>query len=388
MIAVGVSQNYDTKVAFYDAVNQCNIEDIALAFVFAGARHDPTAVLLASQSKLPKVPLFGGSVVGTITREIAAYSGYEMTVILFTNGPDLPIVVSSDANEYTDDMIGHSLGLAVTKLSKDFSSLVMFYTSVASSELKQLHHATSILNAFSKIIDRDNIQIAGGGLLTGFNFEDSWVIGYNKVYKHYAFAIIFPSHIKMNLSILRACQPTGPIMTITAINGSKVISIDDKPALDVICQLLDREPGLGGNILGLNLCLGLIKGSMSNKSNDKREINRVIISENNNDKSITLLEPDFHTGDHVQLMLRDNDYMISNASFDEGGQPIFSMYIDCAGRASVLTGSIEEEGTLALSSLPHGTPAIGVYSGVEIASIDGIPTALDLTGVMMSLVKS
>ena len=387
MITVGVSQNYDTKVAFYDAVNQCNTVDTALALVFAGARHDPEVILLASQSKLPKIPLFGGSVVGIVTREIAAYSGYEMTVILFTSGPDLPIIVSSDSDEYTDDMIGYSLGLAVTNASINLNSLLMFYTSVADSKYKQLHHATSILNAFSKITYGKNIQVAGGGLLTGFNFEDSWAIGHNKVHKHYAFAIIFPDHIKMNLIILRACQPTGPIMTITAIDGSRVISIDGKPALDVICQLLERDPGSGGNILGLNLCLGLIKDSISNKLNNK-EINRVVVSENNVDKSITLLEPDFHTGDHIQLMLRDNDYMMSNASFDEIGQPIFSMYIDCAGRASVLTGSIKEEGIVALSSLPHGTPAIGVYSGVEIASIDGIPTALDLTGVMISLMKS
>ena len=392
MIAVGISQDYNTKVAFYEAVNQCNVNDVALALVFAGARHDPDSILLACQSKLPKVPLFGGSVVGTITREIAAYSGYEMTVILFTSGPDLPIVLNSDPNEDTDEMIGHSLGISVANTSEDFSSLIIFYTSVADISSKRLHHATSIINAFSKVIDRSDLQVAGGGLLTGFNFEDSWAIGHNKVYRHYAFAIIFPSRIRMNLSILRACQPTGPIMTITAIDGSRVISIDDKPALDIICQLLGREPDTRGNIIGLNLCLGLKKNSVLDISSDKDEVNRVIISESIVDKSVVLLEPDFHVGDHIQLMLRDNDYMMLNASSSGINQPtnnqiILSIYIDCAGRASILTGSIEEEGVLALSSVPQNTPAIGIYSGVEVASINGVPTALDLTGVMVSLVK-
>ena len=388
MITVGLSQNYDTKVAFYDAVNQCNLKDAALLIVFAGARHSPDSILSASRSNLPNVSIFGGSVVGTITRDSASYSGYEMSVIIFTEGPDLPLMVGSDPNEFTDEMIGYSLGQAVAERSKSPHTMIMFYTSVANSKSRQLHHATIILNAFSGVVNSTDLQIAGGGLLTGFNFEDSWAIGHNKIYKHYAFAMLFPDHIKLDLKVLRACQPAGPTMTITGIDGSRVTSIDNKPALEVICLLLDRKPDPGGNIIGLNLCLGLIKSSRTSKTNSDNDINRVIVSENIADGSICLLEPDFYVGDQVQLMLRDNDYMMSDASIKDVNGSMFSMYIDCAGRASILTGSIQEEGIVAMSSLSRDTPSIGLYSGVEIASLGGIPTALDLTGVMVSLVKS
>ncbi len=388
MIAVGLSQNYNTKLALYEAINQCKIKDIALLLVFAGGRHNPESILSAAQLKYPNTSVFGGSVVGTITRDTASYSGYEMTVIIFTDGPDLPLVVNSDPNECTDNLIGSSLGKAVNNISKSPSSLIMFYTSVASAQYKQLHHATSILNAFLNVVDTTDLQIAGGGLLTGFNFEDSWAIGHNKVYRHYAFAMLFPDHIKLDLKILRACQPTGPTMIITEINGPRVVSIDNKPALDVICLLLDRKPGIGGNIVGLNLCLGLVEYNIISNKTLLNKVIRVIISENIADRSISLLEPDFQVGDHVQLMLRDNDYMMSNASFEAVDQSIFSMYVDCAGRASILTGSVEEEGVVAMSSIPHSIPSVGVYSGVEIASIGSIPKALDLTGVMISLVKS
>ncbi len=388
MIAVGTSLEYDTKVAFYNSLNKCNVKVISLALVFAGARHDPNLILLAAKEKLPGIPVFGGSVVGTVTRDSADYSGYEMTVVVFTDGVDLPQIVNSDPNASTDDAIGSSLGRAVISNSENLHSLIMFYTSVANTNSRELHYATSILNSFSEVVKNPDLQVAGGGLLTGFNFEDSWAIGNDKVHRHYAFAILFPDHIKLNISVLRACQPTGPAMIITGISGSRITSINNKPALEVICLLLDRKPGSRGNILSLNLCLGLIESVNSGTQNNSSQINRVIISEDVNDNSISLLEPDFHIGDHVQLMLRDNDYMISNASYKEMDRPIFSMYIDCAGRASILTGSFEEEGVIAMSSIPTGTPSIGIYSGVEIASISGVPTALDLTGVMVSLVAS
>lgn len=386
MIAVGSYIDNDTKVAFYNSLRKCNVKNISLALVFAGARHNPDSILLASKEKLPGIPIFGGSVVGTVTRDSANYSGYEMTVVVFTDGVDLPQIVNSDPNAFTDAAIGDSLGRAVISKSRNLSSLIMFYTSVADTSSRELHYATSILNAFSKVVKNPDLQVAGGGLLTGFNFEDSWAIGNNKVHKHYAFAILFPDHIRLNINVLRACQPTGPAMIITGISGSRITSIDNKPALDVICLLLNRKPDSRGNILSLNLCLGLIKNASSGKQNNSNQINRVIVSEDINDNSISLLEPDFHIGDHVQLMLRDNDYMTSNALCGEVNKTIFSMYIDCAGRASILTGSSEEEGVIAMSSIPIGTPSIGIYSGVEIASISGVPTALDLTGVMVSLV--
>lgn len=388
MISVGFSQNYDTRVAFYEAINQCSTNDAALIVVFAGARHSPNVILAAGESKLPDIPLFGGSVVGTISRDAASYTGYEITIIVFSRGPDLPVVVSSDPCEFTDAEIGNSLGIAINKCKYNTSSLLMFYTSVSDIKNKELHYATAILQSLISKLDNKKIHIVGGGLLTGFNFEDSWAIGHKQVHRHYAFGLLFPEHIELKTNILRACQPAGPTMTITGISGPRVTSIDNKPALDVICSLLNRKPGASGNILGLNLCLGLVKSNDINQVNVDKQINRVLVSERISDKSICLLEPDFKAGDIVQLMIRDNDFMNENALIYDIEESTFSIYVDCAGRASILTGSPEEEGVLAMSSLPRSTPAVGIYSGVEIASINDIPTVLDLTGVMISLLRT
>lgn len=388
MVSVGFSQSYDTRVAFYEAINQCNTNDVALIIVFAGARHSPNIILMAAHSKLPDIPLFGGSVVGTISRDAASYTGYEIAVIVFSSGPGLPVVVSSDPCELTDVMIGSSFGDAINKCESNTSSLLMFYTSVANVKNKELHYATTILQSLTSKLNNKKMHIVGGGLLTGFNFEDSWAIGNKQVHRHYAFGFLFPKHIDLKTNILRACQPAGPTMTITGISGPRVTSIDNKPALDVICSLLDRKPSTNGNLLGLNLCLGLIKNNNINQTNFDKQINRILVSERISDRSICLLEPDFQVGDTVQLMIRDNDFMNENALFQDIEKSIFSIYVDCAGRASILTGSPEEEGVVAMSSLPRSTPAVGIYSGVEIASVNGVPTVLDLTGVMVSLVKA
>ncbi len=69
-------------------------------------------------------------------------------------------------------------------------------------------------------------------------------------------------------------------------------------------------------------------------------------------------------------------------------RPMLRLYIDCAGRASVVTGAQPEEATVVLQELASDdVPFLGFYSGVEIAPVRGDPRPLDWTGVLTTLLK-
>lgn len=391
MVKIGFARHHDTITAVNEALEQCESYNAAFLLVFSARRHDPEQVLTAVRFKAPGVKVFGGSVVGIITRDVASYGGYEFAAIAFHFGPDLPQFVAADPCETTDVAIGRSLGNAIVAASDNFETMFLFYTSVADVTSRQLHHGTSILSGLLDGLGVVGVNIAGGGLLTDFNFDDSWIITPDGIRKHSAFAVVFPPHLSFETCVLGACRSIGPSMIITAIDGARVLSLDGAPALDVLCALLQREPNSSGNTLSLDLCIGLVNPLPSNLSDKVRDVIRVIIYEDIIDRSICLLEPDFSVGDQVCFMLRDNDYMTSSAKFTSNAlnaKTILSIYIDCAGRASVLSGTQEEEGLVAMSSLPVDTPALGLYSGVEIASDGQSPRALDLTGVMISVVES
>ena len=61
---------------------------------------------------------------------------------------------------------------------------------------------------------------------------------------------------------------------------------------------------------------------------------------------------------------------------------LFALYVDCAGRASAVTGATVEEADLLRRSLTPTIPFVGFYSGVEVAPFHGRPRALDWTGVL------
>ena len=65
----------------------------------------------------------------------------------------------------------------------------------------------------------------------------------------------------------------------------------------------------------------------------------------------------------------------------EGRKSVFASYIDCAGRAAGYAGTDLEDAIVVQKTIAGRAPLLGIYSGVEIASVEGRPRGLDWTGV-------
>jgi small ligand-binding sensory domain FIST len=118
--------------------------------------------------------------------------------------------------------------------------------------------------------------------------------------------------------------------------------------------------------------------------------NRLIISANPVNGSVTLFEADFQVGTKVQIMARDNQLMLDSVrqrtrdllTSTEPQKPVFAFYIDCAGRTSAFSGAKNEEAAILQAELGPDIPLLGFYSGVEIAPLLGRSRPLDWTGVL------
>jgi len=92
-------------------------------------------------------------------------------------------------------------------------------------------------------------------------------------------------------------------------------------------------------------------------------------------------------GTEFQIMYRslDLDYMAPRLEnlFDRLGErePVFALYINCAGRAAGYGGIDLEDALMLQKTVGDRIPILGIYTGVEIAPIGGRPRGLDWTGV-------
>lgn len=383
------------------ALKQCHdalghrAPDMLMAFI--GGKHSPEHALRAARRYFGDVLLVGGSAAGVISRDGIGYSGFEIGVVAFYGDACKPGLAVTHGLLAGEREAGVELGREVRDLAEDGSTVLFLFDSVASIAPLRLHAASLLVEGFQEGLGGRTVQLLGGGLLTDFNLSGGWVFDGRTARKHAAIALIFPPKIRSLTSILHGCRPVSSFMEITRIDGAEVFELDGQPALRVVEQMLGLPLGSARGLeLSLIATLGQKQGDRFAPYDENAYVNRLILNANPEKGSITLFEPDFTQGMQVQIMSRDNSLMLESAergvrklapeiSPDHG---LLAFYIDCAGRASVRSGSVAEEAELVLAGLEPSLPFMGFYSGVEIAPFSGgYSRPLDWTGVLTILQK-
>lgn len=368
-----------------------------MLMAFIGGKHPPDQALRAIRHFFGEVPLVGGSAAGVISRGGIGYSGFEVGIAAFYGEADRPALAVTHDLLAGEREAGMELGRQVRDISADGSTVLFLFDSVASIAPLRLHAASLLVDGFQEGLAGRSVQLVGGGLLTDFNLSGGWVFDGRSVQKHAAIALIFPPPVRSLTSILHGCRPVSSFMEITRIDGAEVFELDGQPALRVVEQMLGLPIGSSRGLeLSLIATLGQKQGDLFAPYDENAYVNRLILNANPEAGSITLFEPDFTRGMQVQIMSRDNSLMLESAERGvrqitrelSADQTLLSLYIDCAGRASVRSGSVAEEAELVLAGLDSSLPFMGFYSGVEIAPFSGgYSRPLDWTGVLTILQK-
>jgi hypothetical protein len=391
VVRVGFAKHYDTATAVNRCIAQLGAISPTLLLVFCGGKLIPEVVVEGFRAAFDDVPVVGGSAAGVVSRDGFGYSGLELGVLAFLDPAITPICRTSEDLTNNEVGAGAGLGAQVASLAADDAVTLLLFDSVASSAPPRLHYASSIVEGFNAGLAGKPITLIGGGLLTDLNLSDGWVFDGAAVRKHVAVALVFPAAARVDTSVLHGCRPVSTFMDITRIEGAEVFELDGKPALGVIEAMLGLPINrTGAHDLSLIATLGEKQGDPFAPYDENAYVNRLILTADREHGSVTLFEPDFHPGTRVQIMSRDNLLMLDSVRTGAAemnritarGDSIFSLYIDCAGRASGRSGAMVEEAEVVVRDLDPSVPLLGFYSGVEIAPFNGYSRPLDWTGVL------
>ncbi len=391
MIRAAYSSHYDSATAVDLCVAEIAGLKPAFLLVFCGGKHDAVTVLCALRQHFGDIPLVGGSAAGVIGCGRYGYSGLELGILAFSASNLVPQVYLTRDLLAGEVQAGQALGAEVAAQAADDAVVILLFDSLASTSPRRLHFASAIVEGFNAGLGGKSVNLIGGGLLTDLNIQDGWIFDGVSVCKHAAIALVFPPTIKAETVILHGCRPVSSFMEITRIDGAVVYELDGEPALSVLERMLGLRIGsTDGSDLSLIATLGEKHGDLFADYDENSYVNRLILMANRADGSITLFEPDFERGTKVQIMARDNALMLDSVrqgaaairAKTRGLNALFALYIDCAGRASGRSGAALEEAELMMQHFDPSLPLMGLYSGVEIAPVQGRSRPLDWTGVL------
>ncbi|MDT8351007.1 FIST signal transduction protein [Roseomonas mucosa] len=362
----------------------------SVLLVFGGGKHAPDVILETIADLYPQSSIVGGACAGIIVAEGSSCSGSEIGMVAFIAPEFAPVVHCVDLLAHGDLEAGRRLGRLVRDRHAADAAVLLLYDSVLSFQPRRLHSAGLLLQGFQAEWP-GGMTAMGGGLLTDLNLTDGWVFLDGKVKRHAALALVFPESVTADAIILRAARPISSFMTVTRIEGAEIFTLDGRRALDVVEDHLDAPLTDTAGHPHRIMTLGLKLGEQWENGTPDDYVNRLIVTADRARGSITLFEPDFYEGALVQLMQNDPAMMLDMARErvaaattrrDGERQPFLRLYVDCAGRASAMSGTLVEEADIVAAALPDDTPFLGFYSGVEIAPLCGRSRPLDWTGVL------
>jgi len=242
------------------------------------------------------------------------------------------------------------------------------------------------------------VPIIGAGVIGDYAFNPTKQFCGSYVGSQSVVGVALTGSFRPYFRIMHGCTPLdGVYHKITKIEGSALYEIDGKPIVEIIDKLYGNQDWRNQRPVNL-LTIGVNHGRRFGRPKEGNYVNRLITGILPNGEGIGIFEPDFEIGTEIQFMLRDNTKMIESAMKNsvelmqeikaDGREPLFGLYIDCAGRTATCSNTTTEEAAEVQEVLKqYNTPLFGFYSVVEVAPLLQKSRGLDWTGVLIVLAK-
>ncbi|PKN05207.1 MAG: hypothetical protein CVU74_02970 [Deltaproteobacteria bacterium HGW-Deltaproteobacteria-9] len=347
-----------------------------------------------------EAPIIGGSAVGIITNDYLSYEGFPAGAAILQLDELQCKVVSVNDLDKDEKQAGR-------KLAEHFSSeiqgklLLIFYDSI---KFPPTSTTPPIMNASPTLIRgieetfTQSVPIIGAGLVGDYDFCPTKQFCGSYVGSQSIVGALFGGDFQHYSQIMHGCTPKDGIYhTITKMEGSFIFEVDGKPIVNIIDDIYGNRHWQEQTPVK-RLSIGVNHGERFGNYKEAEYVNRLITGVLPERKGIVIFEPDLNEGTEILFMLRDSQKMIESAQKNsmelmtrikaEGREPVFGLYIDCAGRTASFSDTLTEEASAIRDVFNQSNiPLLGFYSGVEVAPLLGKSRGLDWTGVLLVLTK-
>jgi hypothetical protein len=381
-LGVGHSSDPDPRAAGAAAAAQAMIGlDPALLVVFASVRYDLAALLDAVVAHAGDVPLIGCSTAGEIA---AAGPGDSGVVVTALGGPGFSIetTVARDAGDDLRRAGAEAAACAAGVSSRPHRVLMLLTDGLAGDQSEIVRGAYGVVGA--------GLPLVGGCAGDGLRMEATHQFHGTEVLTNAVVAAALGSDGPLGIGVRHGWRPVGEPMLVTQSSDNRVLSIDEKPALDVYLERLDAPPEVRADPASFTHFAQTHPLGLAGRSGEAQV--RFVSDAGFEDRSLGCIA-EVPQGGLAWLMEGDDasvlaatDAACEDALAPLDGQPPLGLIaFDCIARRGVLGDDGVQREVARVASNGRGAPVAGFYTYGEIARKSGISGFHNQTLVVLAL---
>jgi hypothetical protein len=397
---VGYSESPNSYAAGAEAaraaMEKSGVDRADLAILFSTAKHDPERLRDGVRSVIgPDTRMIGGAAVGVITNDQLGYEGLQVGVAVLSSDRFRIDLFRERGLAQGEEVTGKALGRKIrSKTYEGSENLILMFDLIRSAREgggMNMNVPSSLLRGLGEGIGTWP-STAGLGLQGGFQFHPGfhWFDDETEgavLESQSALALMFSGDVQMDTITMHGCRPSSDYHTVTEADGNVLLKLDGEPAIEVVRRILGDESDVPWEEFPPYITLGISKADRFKPFDEGDYSVRVCLALDQDRGGLVMGSDDLVPGTEVQFMYRRIDFddvhrrTRSLVERLDGRHPFFALYIDCAGRTAAVCGTDREEAEEVQRALDT-IPMLGMYGGVEIASVGAEIVQNNMTGVV------
>lgn len=325
----------------------------------------------------PRSVVVGCSTAGQVLGSELADDALTVSVTRFRTSR--VVVETAAVTALTSEEVGRGLGLRLRELGDDLAWVLVLADGLDVN-------GSALAGGLSDGAG-DGVLVSGGLAGDGDRFQRTWVLVDGRPATASASAVgVYGPDVEVRAGSEGGWSPLGPERLVTRAQGSVLLELDGRPALDLYREYLgDRAQGLPGTALLLPL-------QVRTPDQPDRELVRTVLAVDDPARSLTFAG-DVPEGSTAQLMRTTTSDLVraaadaADAAALPAGGPVLALAVSCVGRRLILGRRTEDELDAVLDRLRDDDALVGFYSYGELSPAGRTGCALHNQTMTLTLVR-
>jgi small ligand-binding sensory domain FIST len=234
-----------------------------------------------------------------------------------------------------------------------------------------------------------DLPVVGGGASEDGTLGETFQLCGDTVSNDALSGVLFSGHFHHTIGIAQACQPLGPIHTVTRAHKNLLLELDGRPAFDVFSEVVRRPLLEDLRRAAAFVFVGLpIDPERQHIARGEYVIRNIVGFDPR--QGVVAVADELRQGQKMVFTLRDGGgaredlkaTLETQAAAWHERQPGFALYFNCVGRGRGLYG-LPDLDTAYIRQYLGDIPLIGFFTGCEIAPIHHQHSLHQYSGVLV-----